>query len=144
VGKGKPLYVQHVDVDVVERVLAYARRIAVVGASPEPWRPSHSIAQFLIDAGFEVIPVNPTVDEVLDAPTYPNVQAIPGGVDLVDVFRRTEFLEEVARDAAAAGAKALWLQSGLRSVSARMIAEAAGMDFVEDQCLKVEILRRAD
>ena len=135
---------QHVDVDVVDRVLAYAKRIAVVGASPEPWRPSHSIAHFLIDAGYEVIPVNPMVDEVLGAPTYPDVQAIPGVVDLVDVFRRPEFLEDVARDAAAAGARALWLQSGLRSGSAWLIAEAAGMDFVEDRCLKVEILRRAD
>ena len=137
-----PLYVQRVDTNVVDEVLSYARRIAVVGASPEPWRPSHSIAQFLIGAGLEVIPVNPTVDEVLGLPTYPTVQAIPGVVDVVDVFRRPEFLEEVARDAAAAGARALWLQSGLRSVAARIIASAAGMDYVEDHCLKVELLRK--
>lgn len=141
--KGKPLYVQRVDTRVVERVLAYAHRIAVVGASPEPWRPSHTIARFLMASGFEVIPVNPTIDRVLGVPTYPSVQAIPHEVDVVDVFRRPEYLEDVARDAAAAGAKALWLQSGLRSPSARLIAEAAGMDFVEDHCMKVEILRRA-
>ena len=141
--KGKALYVQRVDTGFVDRVLAYARRVAVVGASPEPWRPSHSIAGFLLEAGLEVIPVNPTVDEVLGLKTYPSVQAIPGPpVDVVDVFRRPEFLEDVARDAAASGAKALWLQSGLRSEAARMIAEAAGMDFVEDHCIKVELLRR--
>ena len=138
-----PLYVQRVDTSVVERVLSYARRVAVVGASPEPWRPSHSIARFLLQVGFEVIPVNPTVDEVFGLQTYPTVQAIPGAVDVVDVFRRPEFLEDVARDAAAAGAKALWLQSGLRSEAARMIADAAGMDYVEDHCMKVEILRSA-
>ena len=138
-----PLYVQRVDTSVVERVLSYARRVAVVGASPEPWRPSHSIARFLLQVGFEVIPVNPTVDEVFGLQTYPTVQAIPGTVDVVDVFRRPEFLEEVARDAAAAGAKALWLQSGLRSEAARMIADAAGMDYIEDHCMKVEVLRSA-
>lgn len=133
---------QRVEASVVDRVLTYARSIAVVGASPEPWRPSHTIARFLIESGFEVYPVNPTVDRVLGVPTYPSVGAIPHRIDVVDVFRRPEFLEEVARDAAAAGARALWLQSGLTSSSARMIAEAAGMDFVEDHCLKVELLRR--
>jgi predicted CoA-binding protein len=133
--------VQRVDTGAVERVLSYAKRVALVGASPEPWRPSHTVGRFLMSVGFEVIPVNPTVDEVFGLGTYPNVSEIPGAIDVVDVFRRQEFLEEVARDAAGAGARALWLQSGLRSKEARMIAEAAGMDFVEDHCLKVEVLR---
>jgi predicted CoA-binding protein len=134
--------VHRVDTNVVDAVLAYTRTVAVVGASPEPWRPSHSIGSFLIQAGSEVIPVNPTVDEVFGLPSFPSVREIGRPVDVVDVFRRSEFLEEVARDAAAAGAKALWLQSGLTSAPARMIAEAAGMDYVEDHCMKVEVLRR--
>ena len=127
--------------DEVFKILSYARRIAVVGLSADPGRASHGVARALLDQGYEIVPVNPTIDEVLGLRSYPSLADVPGEIDVVDVFRRSEFLEEVARDAAAVGAKALWLQMGLRSEAARRIAEEAGMDYVEDLCLKVEVYR---
>ena len=127
--------------DDVERILGYTRRIAVVGLSDDPWRASHGVAAALLDQGYEIVPVNPTVDEVLGSRCYPALGDVPGQVDLVDVFRRPEYLVDVAREAAEIGAKALWLQIGLRSQEARQIALSAGMDYVEDLCLKVEVQR---
>lgn len=125
----------------VERILGYTRRIAVVGLSGDPRRASHDVARALLEHGYEVVPVNPTVSEVLGLRSYPSLGDVPGEIDLVDVFRRREHLRGVAAEAAAVGAKALWLQLGLRSREAWQIARAAGMDYVEDLCLKVEVAR---
>lgn len=127
----------------VRKILGYARRIAVVGLSPDPYRASHGVARSLIDRGYEIVPVNPTVDEVLGLRSYPSLSDVPGAIDIVGVFRRPEHLEGVAREAAAVGAKSLWLQIGLRSDEARRLSGEAGMDFVEDLCLKVEVQRLA-
>ncbi len=124
--------------DTVEKVLGYARRIAVVGLSNDPGSASYYVASVLTDLGYEIVPVNPTVDEVLGLRSYRALAEVPGEIDVVDVFRRPEHLPAVARDAVAAGAKALWLQSGLRSEEAGAIAKAAGLDFVQDRCLKIE------
>jgi uncharacterized protein len=121
-----------------EQILADSRTIAVVGASPKPWRPSNQVMRYLLDAGYRVIPVRPRdCEEVLGVPCVARLAEIPEPIDLVDVFRRPEFTPDVAREAVAAGAKALWLQSGIVSADARAIAEEAGMDFVEDACTKV-------
>lgn len=128
--------------EVIDRVLARTRRIAVVGLSGNPRRASHEVAAWLLDAGYEIVPVNPNVDTVFGVPSWPTLEEVPGPVDLVDVFRREDHLVEVARAAAAIGAPALWNQLGLRSREAAAIAEAAGMDYVEDRCLKVEVARR--
>ena len=127
--------------DPAEKILGYTKRIAIVGLSDDPYRASYGVGAALLDHGYEVIPVNPTADEVLGLRSYPSLADVPGDIDLVDVFRRPEHLEQVARDAAAVGAKALWLQIGLRSAEARRIAEEAGMDYVEDLCLKIEVAR---
>jgi uncharacterized protein len=123
--------------DPVERMLN-ARRVAVVGISHKPWRASYRIAQYLIDAGYEVIPVNPRYDEVFGLRCYPSVQAAPGPVDVVNVFRRAEFCGDVVRDAIAAGAKGVWVQSGIASEEAARLAADAGLDYVEDHCIMVE------
>ncbi|MDP9067347.1 MAG: CoA-binding protein [Actinomycetota bacterium] len=128
--------------DAVEKILGYAKRIAVVGASDDPWRASYGVVATLIDHGYEVIPVNPGFEEVLGLRSYPTLADVPGDIDVVDVFRRQEHLPGVAREAADVGARALWLQVGLRSPEARRTAEAAGMDYVEDVCLKVEVATR--
>ena len=128
--------------DTIDRVLRRTRRIAVVGLSPDPWRSSHDVARALQHAGYEIVPVNPNVDEVLGERSWPSLADVPGEVDLVDVFRREEHLPGVAREAAAIGAPALWNQLGLVSDEARAVAEEAGMDYVEDACLKVEVARR--
>ena len=125
----------------MEEILGYAKRIAVVGLSDDPYRASYGVAAALIEHGYDVVPVNPTVDEVLGQRSYPSLADVPGDIDLVDVFRRPEHLEAVAHEAASIGAKALWLQLGLHSAEARRIAEEAGMDYVEDLCLKIEVAR---
>ena len=128
--------------DPVEKILGYTKRIAVVGLSDDPYRSSYGVAAALLGHGYDLVPVNPTIDEVLGLHSYPSLADVPGEIDLVDVFRRPEHLERVAREAAAVGAKGLWLQLGLRSAEARRIAEETGMDYVEDLCLKIEVARR--
>ncbi len=120
-----------------EQILRDARTIAVVGASPDPSRTSHRVMRYLQRAGYRCIPVNPNATEVLGEPAYPSLAAVPEPVDLVAVFRRVEYCTDIARDAAAIGAPALWLQLDLRSAGARAVAEEAGMDYVEDACTAV-------
>jgi uncharacterized protein len=120
-----------------EEILRGAQTIAVVGASPDPSRTSHRVMRYLQRAGYRCIPVNPNADDVLGERCYPSLEDLPEPVDLVDVFRRAEYCADVAREAAAIGAPALWLQLGLRSVEARDVAEEAGMEYVEDACTAV-------
>lgn len=121
-----------------EQILREATTIAVVGASPKPWRASHDVMRYLLAAGYRVIPVRPRdCDQVLGIPCVASLAEIEERIDLVDVFRREEFCADVAREAVAAGAGALWLQLGLRSAEARQVAEEAGLDYVEDACTKV-------
>ena len=126
---------------VIRRLLA-AKRIAVVGLSDDPSRPSYDVAMSLRAAGKEIIPVNPNHETVMGLKCYPSLAAVPGKIDLVDVFRRPEYCADVAREAVAVGAKGIWLQSGIRNEEARQIAAQAGIDFVQDRCLKVELLNR--
>lgn len=126
----------------VRDILSYARRIAVVGMSSKHWRESHQVSLVMINQGYDVVPVNPNEDEVLGSKAYPNVAEIPGEpVDVVNVFRREEHLPEIAKEAAAVGARAMWVQLGLRSQEAREIAESEGLDYVEDKCIKIEVNR---
>jgi predicted CoA-binding protein len=119
-------------------ILAEARTIAIVGASPKPWRPSHDVMRYLLEQGYRAIPVRPgDCAEVLGVPCVPSLAAVPSPVDLVDVFRRPEHAPAVAREAVAVGARALWLQVGIVSPEAREVAEAAGIDYVENACTKV-------
>jgi len=129
--------------DPIGGLLAAVRRIAVVGASPRPDRPSHQVLLTLIDRGYDVVPVRPATDEVAGIPAVADLRDIEGPIDLVDVFRRAEDTPAVAEAAAAIGAGALWLQLGIRSHEARTIATGAGLAYVEDACLAVEVERRA-
>jgi uncharacterized protein len=120
-----------------EEILRQARTIAIVGASPDPDRPSYGVMEYLLAAGYSVVPVNPLTAEVLGQRCLASLSELEEPVDLVDVFRRPEHCEEVAREAAAAGAGALWLQLGVVSAEARRVAEEHGMDFVEDECTAI-------
>jgi uncharacterized protein len=120
-----------------EEILREAKSIALVGASPEPGRPSHGVMAYLLRAGYRVVPVNPLAAEVLGRRCVSSLAELEEPVDLVDVFRRPEHCGEVAREALAAGAGALWLQLGIVSAEARQVAEEAGMDYVEDACTAV-------
>jgi predicted CoA-binding protein len=118
-------------------ILAQSRTIALVGASPNPARPSNSVMRYLLAAGYRVIPVRPHVREVLGVPAVASLAEIDEPIDLVDVFRRVDACPDVAREAVAAGAKAVWLQLGLVSPEAREIAESAGLEYVENQCTAI-------
>jgi len=118
-------------------LLRDARTIAVVGASRSPHRESHGVMRYLLAQGYDCIPVRPDCDEVLGIPCAPTLLDVDRPVDLVDVFRRPEFCAAHAREAVEAGAKALWLQLGIVSAEARAIAEAAGIDYVENACTAV-------
>jgi hypothetical protein len=121
-----------------EQILRDARVIAVVGASREAWKPSHSVPLQMLRHGWTIIPVNPFADEVFGVRTVPTLADIDGPVDLVDIFRPAADAVEIVRQAAAIKAPAVWLQSGIVSAEARRIAVEAGMDYVEDRCLAVE------
>jgi uncharacterized protein len=118
-------------------VLASARTIAVVGASRDRSKAGGSVPEGLQRRGFRVIPINPFADTLFGEKVYRTLLEVPEKIDLVDVFRPAADAPEIARQAAAVGAKALWLQLDIRSDEARRIAEAAGMDFVEDECTAV-------
>jgi predicted CoA-binding protein len=118
-------------------ILRDAKTIAVVGASPSPERESYGVMRYLLNQGYRCIPVRPDCDEVLGIPCVPTLLDIDEPIDLVDVFRRPELCAAHAREAAAAGARALWLQLGIVSAEARAIAEAAGMGYVENACTAV-------
>jgi predicted CoA-binding protein len=117
-------------------IVAGARVIAIVGASPKPGRPSHAVARYLIENGFEVIPVRPNVKEILGRRCYSSLEEIPFAVDVVDVFRKPEACPDIARASVAVGAKALWLQEGVVSEDAVRIARAGGLEVVMDLCIR--------
>jgi predicted CoA-binding protein len=125
------------EAEVIRRMLA-AKRIAVVGLSDDPSRASHGVASYLLSVGKEIVPVNPNHQRVLGLRCYPSLEAVPGPIDVVDVFRRPEHCAEVVRSAVAVGAKGVWLQSGIVSKEAERLAHEAGIDFVQDRCMKVD------
>jgi predicted CoA-binding protein len=116
-----------------------ARRIAVVGMTPDRSRAGNYVPEYLRSRDVEIVPVNPTHDQVMGLKSYPSLAQVPGGpVDVVLVFRRPEFCAQIAREAVAAGAKGLWLQSGIFSEEAGQIARAANIPFVQGRCMMVE------
>ena len=118
-------------------ILSNAHTIALVDASPRPERPSNSVMRYLLEQGYRVLPVRPHVAEVLGVPCVASLAEIEEPIDVVDVFRRAEFCPGIAEEAAAVGARALWLQLGIVSPQARAIAERAGMDYVENACTAI-------
>ncbi len=118
-------------------VLEAAKTIAVVGASRDPDKPGGSVPASLKQRGFRIIPINPYADVLFGERVYRSLLEVPEKIDLVDVFRPAADTPEIARQAAAIGARALWLQLDIRSKEARRIAGEAGMDYVEDQCTGV-------
>lgn len=129
--------------DEIRALLEKATAVAVVGASTDSAKPAFRIPKRLIEAGFEVIPVNPSVAEVHGRTAYPSLLDIPEPIHIVDVFRPAAEAPGIARAAVAVGATALWLQSGIRSAQARALAEEAGLDYVEDRCIG-QMVRRLD
>jgi uncharacterized protein len=127
------------DIDAnVERILRTYATITVVGASEDPAKPAHSVLARMQAHGWRIIPVNPRADRILGEPVFRTLADVPEQVGLVDVFRPSAQTPEIARQAVAVGATALWLQLGIVSAESRSIAESAGLLYVEDRCLIVE------
>jgi predicted CoA-binding protein len=126
------------DIATLRRILRDNRTVAVVGLSANWYRPSYFAAKYLQEHGYRVIPVNPAYDSVLGEKCYPSLRDIPEKIDIVDCFRKSAEIPALAADAAAIGAKVLWMQLGVLSSEARGIAEAAGLEVVEDRCMKIE------
>jgi predicted CoA-binding protein len=124
--------------DLVEQILRTYGTITVVGASRTASKAAHSVPARMQHHGWRIIPVNPYADEILGEPVYRSLADVPEQIGLVDVFRPSPETADVARQAVAAGAEALWLQLGIRSEEARSIAGRAGMLYVEDRCLIIE------
>ncbi|KAF3889943.1 MULTISPECIES: CoA-binding protein [Nostocales] len=125
----------------IHQVLTHAKVIAVVGHSDKPYRTSYQIAQFMRNVGYTVYPVNPQVQEIDSQPSYPSLKTIPEPVDIVNVFRRSEYLSEIVNEAIDINAKTIWAQLGVADEVAAQKALNAGLNVVMDSCIKVEYLR---
>ena len=131
----------HNDIPTLRRILGENRVIAVVGLSANWYRPSYFAAKYMQEHGYTIIPVNPAYREILGQKCYASLRDIPGKVDIVDCFRKTEEIPPIAADAIAIGAKVLWQQLGVRNEAAARKAAAAGLDTVIDRCVKIEHAR---
>ena len=130
------------DTATLQRILKETRTVAIVGVSPDPLRPSNEVWSYLKAASdYTLYLVNPTISEVDGTTVYPSLADLPVVPDLVDVFRRHEFLPGVLQDTISVGAKTLWLQQGLWHEQVARDGEAAGMQVVMDRCLKVDHAR---
>jgi len=125
---------------LLTEIFASSRRIAVVGLSPDPAKASYGVAQYLSQY-YEVVPVNPNYEDIEGVRCYPSVASIPGSVDLIDVFQRSERVPDFVDDALAAGSPYFWMQLGIRNAAARAALEAKGVQVVDDLCTKVEHAR---
>ena len=123
---------------IVERILVTYDTITVVGASAAPGKAAHSVPAHMQQQGWRIIPINPHASEILGEPVHRTLADVPEHVGLVDVFRPARLTPDMARQAVAVGATALWLQLGIASEEARGIADGAGMLYVEDRCLIIE------
>ncbi len=120
--------------EVIERLLLSSETIAVVGLSPNEYRPSYGVARYLKEQGYRIIPVNPNYEEVLGERCYGSLRDVPVSIDLVDVFRRPEAVEPIVLEAIEVGAKGVWFQEGVVNYAAAELAASHGMDVVMDRC----------
>ena len=124
-------------------ILRSARTIAVVGVSSKRFRPSYGVTEYMQRAGYRIIPVNPQETEVLGEKSYPDLDSVPGPIDIVDIFRRSEFVPEIVEAAIRKGAKLVWMQEGVVHEQAARRAQAAGLAVVMDHCILKEHRRLA-
>ncbi len=126
----------------IERILAEAKTIAVVGISDRADRPSYAVAKYVRERGYRVFPVNPMITEVLGEKAYGSLSEIPFPVDLVDVFRKSEAVPPIAEEAVRIGARFFWMQEGVANEAAAEVLAAAGIPCVMDRCIKKELAKR--
>jgi predicted CoA-binding protein len=119
----------------IAEILRVGRTIAVVGLSAKRYRPSYGVAEYMQRAGYRIIPVNPHETEVLGEKCYPDVESVPEPIDIVDIFRRSEFVPEIVEAAIRKGAKVVWMQEGVVHEEAARRAREAGLEVVMDRCI---------
>jgi predicted CoA-binding protein len=119
----------------IAEILKSSRTIAVVGLSGKRYRPSYGVSEYMQRSGYRIIPVNPNETEVLGEKCYPDLDAIPDPVDIVDIFRRSEYVPEIVEAAIRKGAKTIWMQESVIHEEAARRAEAAGLNVVMDRCI---------
>ncbi len=124
------------DPETMREILKTARTIAVVGLSADPQRPSHEVAEYLQRHGYRIIPVNPTLAETLGEKSYPELTAVPGPVDVVLIFRRSQDTPPIVEQAIRVGAKAVWMQLGIEHEGAADRARQAGLQVVMNACMR--------
>jgi uncharacterized protein len=129
------------DIVTLRRILNTYKRVAMVGLSADWWRPSFFAAKYLLEHGFEVIPVNPKYEEILGQKCYPDLQSIPTPVDVVDLFQKAERIPLFVDAAIEIGAKVVWMQLGIVNEEAAQKARDAGLEVVMDRCMKIEYAR---
>ena len=125
----------------IDEILRTAKRIAVVGMSSKPERASHGVSKRLMTRGYEVIPVNPTEPEILALKSYANLRDIPGEIDIVDVFRRSDQTDPIIDEAIDVKAKVLWLQEDVINDAGALRAQLAGLKVIQNRCIAKELMR---
>ena len=128
--------------DPIFDILTKYKRIAVVGLSSDPARPSYGVSEYMQSAGYQIVPVNPNETDVLGEPSYASLEDVPQKIEIVDIFRRAEEVPPVVDAAIRAGAKVVWMQQGIVNEAAAEKARAAGITVVMDACLLIEHKRR--
>ena len=126
----------------ITELLATARNIAVVGLSAKPYRASYGVSETLQNSGYRIFPVNPNLTEVLGEKCYARLEDIPEKIDIVDIFRRPEFVPEIVDAAIRIGARAIWMQEGVEDEPSAARARSAGLFVVMDRCIAKEIWKR--
>ena len=127
----------------ISLLLKKYRNIAIVGLSPKKNRPSNQVAVYLMEAGYNIIPVNPGQQEILGKKCYPDLESIPEPIEIVDIFRRPEDLLPIVESAIKIGAKVIWMQQGIVNEDAAARAKKAGLTVVMDRCLKIDHMNLA-
>ena len=122
-------------------ILTKYRNVAVVGLSSDPLKPSRKVAVYLVDHGYNVIPVNPKAAEILGKKSYPSLSAVPEKVEIVDIFRRPEDVMPIVEEAIKVGAKVVWMQEGIVNEAAAQKAREAGLQVVMDKCIRRELMK---
>jgi predicted CoA-binding protein len=124
--------------DPVADLLKRAKTIAVIGCSKNPEKDAHTVPAYMIEKGYRVLPVNPTADEIFGRKVYKSILEVTEPVDIVDVFRPGPECDKVVEEALKVHPKAIWLQLGITNARAKELAKAAGVEYIEDRCLRVE------
>jgi len=122
-------------------ILTTYRTVAIVGLSSDPLKPSCKVAVYLVDHGYNVIPVNPKAAEILGKKSYPSLSAVPEKVEIVDIFRRPEDVMPIVEEAIKVGAKVVWMQEGIVNEAAAQKAQEAGLQVVMDKCIRRELMK---